>query len=774
MKSKRFRSDTPRSSGPLQKPPKAIAQDSAKNGARHGAKNSARPHTKHHARNTNRSHPPAPPVRSEDLRTIALVGHRSSGKTSLAELLLEAGRVVRERGSVEAGTALLDFGEESRRNRQTAELSTAWFEWAGEAFGSDAGVAAGIEAEADPPRPRLIQLIDTPGAAAMAAVRDVGLAAAEAAVLTLDARAGLEVGAEGALRAAGRLGVPTVAVLSKIDRAIPDLPSLLGAIGRAAGCRAVAVHLPMTDEAGRVNGLIDVIAGRVIRYADDDSGARSPEPVPDAHRPALQAAREQLVDAVAMTDDALLEEYLEYLALPEGKVARGLVRAIRARQIVPVLCASAQRRIGARELLDAIAAWVPPYGEVPRTFVEHDGSQRVVDPEGPFVAMVLSEHLDRERREHWHLVRICGGNPPKGEWVDGRSGARHRVRKLYRMRGQRRAAAPAPVPGMIVATYDALPVGAGTTLTDGTRGEIRLPDPDPPMMALWVRPVNPREEGRMNEALQGAVRSDRGLSLLADTHSGARLLAGADEAHLRIAIDRVVAWGGGVQVMTALPPVGYVETPIRRVCGVEGLFVEKDGDGLVEAYGKCEVDLQPTDPANGTHFIDTLGDIEDDLPIRYRGAIDQGARAALQHGPTAGYPVVGVQLQLTGGAYDILQSTDDHFRLAGERAARIALERTGTRLLEPWLEIEVRAPQGAVGDLISDISAHRGRILGMEVEGPTAQLKAISPYRELRTFASRLRTLTHGRGAYRTRRTHYEAVPDHLLDEAIEASPHRR
>ncbi|MEZ4241789.1 MAG: hypothetical protein R3F59_37705 [Myxococcota bacterium] len=131
---------------------------------------------------------------------------------------------------------------------------------------------------------------------------------------------------------------------------------------------------------------------------------------------------------------------------------------------------------------------------------------------------------------------------------------------------------------------------------------------------------------------------------------------------------------------------------------------------------------------------------EDDVPLRYRGAIDEGARNALQHGPTAGFPVVGAQLRLTGGAYDILQSTDDHFRLAGERAARTALQRAGTRVLEPWVDIEVQAPQQALGDLISDISAHRGRILGMEVDGPWAKLVASCPYRELRTFASRLRT----------------------------------
>ena len=223
-----------------------------------------------------------------------------------------------------------------------------------------------------------------------------------------------------------------------------------------------------------------------------------------------------------------------------------------------------------------------------------------------------------------------------------------------------------------------------------------------------------------------------------------------------------------------LPPVGYVELPSAAVRGVEGVHVREDGDGLREEYGKCELTLVPTDPEQGMRFVDAIGDVEDDLPRKYRGAIDQGCQRAMRHGPTAGYPVVGAQLHLTGGDYDILQSTDDHFRLAGEKAVRTALERSGTRLLEPWWEVEVSSPQGSLGDLISDISAHRGRILGMEVEGGLARLTAHSPYRELRTFAARLQTLTGGRGRFHTRMSHYEVLPDNLLREAIEASPHRR
>ena len=325
---------------------------------------------------------------------------------------------------------------------------------------------------------------------------------------------------------------------------------------------------------------------------------------------------------------------------------------------------------------------------------------------------------------------------------------------------------------MLVATWDLLPLPAGATLTAGEAAEIATFPPKPPMFALWIRPVHSKDEPRFYELLQAVTRADRGLSLLSDDSVGALLLAGQDEAHVRIAIERVQEWSGGISLLTELPPVGYVETPAATVQGVEGIHVQKDGDGLVEEYGKCEVAIEPTDPEEGTLFVDAVED-EEDLPVRYRPAIHSGALRAMMHGPTAGYPVVGVQLHLTGGDYDILQSTDDHFRLAGERAVRSALERAGTRVLEPWWQIEITAPQQSVGDLLSDIAAHRGRILGVEVVSESSYITAHIPYREVRTFGTRLQTMTGGRGHFSQVMSHYEPLPEHLLREAIEASPHR-
>jgi elongation factor G len=291
------------------------------------------------------------------------------------------------------------------------------------------------------------------------------------------------------------------------------------------------------------------------------------------------------------------------------------------------------------------------------------------------------------------------------------------------------------------------------------------------MVARAVRWIRPRESARGEPLLQAVVRADAGLSLDVDPWTGALLLAGADESHLRLAREKLLRLEGEIELQ--LPPVGYVESPVRPVRNVEGLHRKLDADGLVEEFGRCELALDPIGPDEVARFVDLVGASEDDLPVRFRPAIDDGARAALRHGPSAGYPVLGVELQLTGGDYDMLQSTEEHFRFAGQRAARAALERAGTRLLEPWWEIVVDTPQACLGDVISDLSAHRGRILGMEVEGSRTWLSAACPYRELRTFGTRLQGLSGGRASYRGHHTHHEPVPAPLVAEVVETSPFR-
>ncbi len=678
-----------------------------------------------------------------------MVGHRSCGKTTLLESFARAAHVVREQGSVDDGSSLLDHGAASRRFHTTTELATIWFDWAG----------------------RPLQLLDTPGSESLSATRDLALHSVEAAVLCVDAVSGVQVGTEECCGVLVALGLPVLAVLTRVDRGFDD--GVFAQLGALLGTRAVPVQLPL-GPGGRggpelEGAILDVLGRQVLRYAAD--GSHSPEPVPDHLQEVLARAWEELAEAVAITDDALLEHYLEYLELPPPLLREGLHRAVRSRAVVPVFVSSAASGVGAAPILDALAEWVPAVADVPRLALDHDGNPEAIDPDTGFVARVLGEQRDADGAP-WHLLRVMAGRPPAGDWFTARTGDRHRVRKLYRIRGPRRASAAGVGPGSIVGTWDPMEVGAGDTLTDGARTELAGFRAPAPMVAWSVAPARTSDGPRLDAALLATCRADPGLALHTDTLTGAVLLAGLDEGHLKIAIDRIRSLG--VEVEVALPPVGYVEAPRSVVEGVEGLHIRTGADGLVEEFGRCEVTLSPTDPLEGNVFVDGIGDEEEDVPHRYRGAIDAGVREALRHGPTAGFPVMGAELALTGGAYDLLQSTEEHFRMAGQRAARAALERAGTRVLEPWWEVEVTAPARALGDLLSDISAQRGRVLSTEVNGEIAVVVAHCPYRELRTFGTRLQRLSHGRARYLARESHYEPVPASHLGDVVAGSPHAR
>ncbi|MBX2800943.1 MAG: 50S ribosome-binding GTPase [Myxococcales bacterium] len=691
-------------------------------------------------------------------RTFAILGHRSAGKTSLGDLLLQAARVTRQVGSVEEGTSLLDASAEARRHRQTLAIGSAWLEHDGSE----------------------LLLVDTPGTSSLSHESQRAAHATSACVVAVDAGQGVELGTEHALRWAE--GRPTLVVVTKLER-LGALDELIGEIEQGLGgsnaVRVVPLQLPLWDDSGGLQGLVDVVSGQVLRYATDGSGAMSPEPVPRPLRPALAAARERLAESVALTDDVLLERYLEDLGLPDDVVDQGLISAVQAGRLVPLMLTSAGRRIGAIPLLDTLArlvpsAWARPEGCVPRVCTA-DGEIRAVAASDGFVGEVVAVQRHAQG-ECLNVVRVCAGTAERGSWTVqspraamGPRPATVRVDKLYRMRGPRRATVRRAGPGAWVVLRGEQGLAPGDTLTRGAALQVVAPTPPTGQLVRWVRPEP--GDASWEDAVRAVVAADAGLQLHSDPSSGASLLSATSEGHLRLALERVEALGAR-RPTVALPPVAYREMPTRAVEGIEGVHEARGDGGLVSEYGRCVLALQPTSHEQAPTVVDQLPADDEDLPRRFRPALSEGAQDAFQHGPTAGYPVVGVEIRLTGGDYDILESTDAHFRLAAHKAVRLALEASGTQLLEPWKEVTVVVPEDSLRALLSDVASHRGRIVDIRVDGGEAEVVAHCPYRELRTFGGRLDGLTSGRGTFQCRDSHYDVVPSHLVAEAIETSQH--
>ena len=661
-------------------------------------------------------------------RTVGLTGHRSAGKTQLAEMLLAAGGVVREAGRVDAGDTLLDTTPEERARHMSLWPGFAWIPW------GDA----------------VVELVDTPGTGACAWPAELARLGTDLGLLVISAPDGLERGALAALREAVNDDRPWMVVINKMDRA-RDTAGLVEAIGAAARRKAVPLQLPW-QEGGRFVGVIDLIGWRSLRL---EAGALVPGEIPAGLVNPARAAREAMLEAAALGDEAILEQYLEMLDLGVEDTWRGLRAAMEAGHIVGVLYASALEGVGGGPILDAIVRLGP---EPTAWQVPADASGR---PQ--FVAQWLATLLDEDGAPYsvhrvWH-----GVIPANPAWTNVRTGESGKVRKLYRVRGPRRALAQHPGAGSLVAVWDELPGLAGDTFTDGPRLTMAIPRPRPPMAWLWLRMDRAHEEEKLLVALAALRRIDPSLSWSDEAPYDGLRLAGRSPAQLQLAVDRLrERFGLAVRAEPAL--VRYRERPARSIEGVMGVHLKQSGGDVAE-YGECVLSIAPVAPELG--FVWRCDVDEEDLPRRFHAAIAEGARRGLARGPVAGFPVIGVSARCTAGEYDALESTEAHFELAGERAMAAALERAGTEVVEPWSDVRVEAPSEHVGALLADLSAHRARVVGLSVEEERTVVEAQSPDRELRTLASRLEAIDAGRCWFVAHSSHHERLPADLLPEVL-------
>ncbi len=668
------------------------------------------------------------------VRTFAVVGHRSSGKTSLADMLLHAAGVTRTVGRVDDATSLLDFTPEARQAHQTLEPAVAWLSW----------------------RDAVLHLVDTPGAQDLVHVPEHALHQVDGAVLCLAANDGVPHGAARMLDVADRLRLPALAVLHQADRP-HDVDGVVAALAEATGRRVLPLQLPFHDDDGAFAGVVDLLEQRVLRFDPEGSGAFSPEPIPARLREAVAAHRDRVIEAVALDDEALLEEYLEFLELPGDVVLAGLARAVREARVLPVLFTSSALVAGAAPLLDTIVDLLPAPEDTARVDVPRDGA---------FAATVLHTSIDEEGRPY-SLLRVWSGDAGAvRDWMHGESGEKAKIRKLFSVRGPRRASPVFTGPGAILATWDPVPARPGETLTDGERYALRRPPLPPVMVRRALVPGVHQDPKALGPALEVLLRMDHGLEVAREADGG--LVLGARTVGQ---IERALAWlrgRMGVRIEALIPAVDYREVPANGTWGVPGRHVREAG-GLVEEFGECAIDLDPEPRAGDLAFCARVD--AEDLPERFVGAVCEGALEAAREGPLAGFPVIGARVTCVGGSYDILSSTEEHFRIAGARAMRAALHATGTRLAEPWARVEVHAPADAVRAVLDALTGRRGRIVDVAVDRE-ARVQAQYPERELHDLAARLAAVTGGRSWFSTHKSHYDLLPDALVAEALrERSP---
>ncbi|MFI9469834.1 elongation factor G [Streptomyces sp. NPDC052492] len=667
------------------------------------------------------------------VRNLGILAHVDAGKTTVTERILYATGTTHKRGEVHDGTTVTDFDPQERDRGITIFSAAVSCSWNG----------------------HRINLIDTPGHVDFADEVERSLRVLDGAVAVFDAVAGVEPQSESVWRQADRHDVPRIAFVNKMDRAGADLDAAVASIRDRLHPVPLAVQLPVGAE-DAFTGVVDLLGMRTLIWTDDGE-ARDPEPVPDALREEARRRRRLLEEAVAELHPAALEEFCDTGALGTGTLTAAL-RDLTARgEAVVVLCGSAYRNRGVEPLLDAALAYLPSPLDVPAVRGTYDGTEqeRAADPEAPLAALAFKVNTTATGRLTY--LRVYSGTVEQGDTVrDATTGRTERVGRILRVRADRHARLDRAVAGDIVAVVGLKSARAGATLcAPDAPLVLEPPGVAEPVVSVAVEALRSTDTGRLAQALARLAEEDPSLVVRTDAETGQTVLSGMGELHLEVAVERLRS-DHGLGVAVGRPRVSHRETVGRGVSGFVYRHVKQDGGA--GQFAHVVLDVEPLDDAErGFEFRSTV--IGGRVPQEYVRAVEAGCRDALTEGPLGGHPVTGLRVTLTDGSTHVKDSSDTAFRTAGRLGLRDALRACATVLLEPVAEVTVTVPRDAVGSVLGDLAARRGRVGGSVTRAGVAVVTATVPLAELLGYATRLRSRTQGRGTFTSRPTGYAPAP---------------
>jgi elongation factor G len=681
--------------------------------------------------------PSYPPSR---IRNVALVGHNGAGKTTLAEALLHGAGVVNRQGRVEDGTTTTDFEPEEIKRHMSLSLAVAPF-------------AVGDVK---------VNLLDTPGYADFFGEVRAALSVAELAVLVVSAVEGVEPQAELAWGLAAELGLPRLVFVNKLDRERASFDRTLADLREHFGAGIAPLELPVGEEAA-LRGIADLLTDTAIVY----EGARpTTGPIPDDLAELEHHVREQLIEGIVVGDDALMERYLEgetpSTAELEATLAGGLAQGL----VFPVVCGSAATGVGIDRLASLLAEIAPsPASRPPVRVRAGDATTEVgCDPAGQPLAWAFKTVSDPYVGKISLLKVVSGTIRPDTVLTNSRTHGDERLHVLQLLRGKETEPVPEAQCGDIVAVPKLSDTVTGDTLAPkGTPVVVPAPAPEPAVLAIAIRPKSKGDEDKLMTGLHRLQEEDPALVVERVDETRQTLLKGTGETHLAVACERL-ARKFGVEVVSEAVLVPYRET-ITAPAEAEGKYKKQTGGH--GQFGVANIRIAPLERGEGFHFVDEV--VGGAIPKQYIPAVEKGVLEAMAQGGPHGYPVVDVQVTLYDGKFHSVDSSELSFKMAGSLAFKEAVAKASPVLLEPLSRLEVTVPASMQGDVLGDLNARRGRVLGTDSVGGYQVITAIVPTAEIQRYAVDLRSLTGGRGHFRAEHDHYDVVPANLVDKLVKA-----
>jgi elongation factor G len=680
-----------------------------------------------------------PPV---DIRNVAVTGHGSSGKTSLVAGCLYVAGVGNRLGRVEEGTTLTDFDPEEIERQISISSGLAFMERG----------------------KTKINLLDTPGKGIFIQDARNSMRVAEAALIVVDAVAGVEVQTEKVFQFAQEFDLPVGFVLNKLDRENADFERAVSLLQEHFGRTVTPMQIPIGNEKN-FSGVIDLVESKASRYEPDGDGNGTPMEIPESLKEAAEKGHETIVEMVAEGDDQLMEQFFDQGTIPNEDLVPGLKRAVAERQLFPVYCYSALLNVGPSDLVDALVDYLPsPAESTFRLGGDGEGSGHRQGTENePASAYVFKTVADPFAGRLSYLKVVSGVLENDATLSNFNQGLSERMAHLSVPQGKSAVEISKLFPGDIGVVAKLKETVTGNTLGDKDHpilyDNLNFPEP---LISFAVAPKSRGDEDKISNALHKILEEDPTLRFGRDQQTNEMLLSGMGQLHIEIIVARLKK-RFSVAVGLKTPKIPYRET-IRGKADVQGRHKKQSGGH--GQYGDCKIRMEPLARGENFEFVNKI--FGGSIPRNYIPAVEKGILESASRGYLAGYPVVDFQVTLYDGSYHDVDSSELAFKIAGSLAFKKAMEQASAALLEPIMNVEVYAPEAYAGDLMGDLNSRRGRVQGMDSRPGTQVIKAQVPMAEMLSYAPTLTSLTQGRGDYTMEFSHYEIVPAQIAEKIID------
>ncbi|HYC56435.1 MAG TPA: elongation factor G [Candidatus Binatia bacterium] len=679
----------------------------------------------------------------EDYRNFGIMAHIDAGKTTTTERVLFYTGISHKLGEVHDGAATMDWMEQEQERGITITSAATTCSW----------------------RDHRINIIDTPGHVDFTIEVERSLRVLDGAVAVFCAVGGVEPQSETVWRQADRYRVPRVAFINKMDRVGADFDNVVGQIRDRLRAPAVPIQIPIGAEEN-FTGVIDLINMQSVTWDEADLGwtvLRSP--IPDKYKEAAQAAREALVEAVADTDESVLEKFLEGREVPADELSAAIRKATIAMKLVPVICGSAFKNKGVQSLLDGVVDYLPSPNDIPPVmgvdpYDKNNEIERKPGDDEPFSALAFKIMTDPFVGT-LVFMRVYSGQAKVGDQIYNITrDKKERVGRLLKMHANQREDVEEVLAGDIVACVGMKSATTGDTLCD-PKAPVLLESmtfPDP-VISVAIEPKTKADQEKVSVALQKIAREDPSFRVSHDDETGQTLISGMGELHLEIIVDRMTR-EFKVDANVGKPQVAYRETVRKPVDHKLRYAKQSGGRGQ---FAEVAIELSPLPAGDGFVFEDAVKG--GSIPREYIPAVEKGLRDALTAGPLAGYPVIDCKVRLYDGSYHEVDSSEMAFKICSSMAFKEAARKASPVLLEPIMAVEVVVPEEYMGDVIGDLNSRRGRIQSMTGRAGAQVVAAHVPLANMFGYSTELRSRTQGRATYTMQFDHYEPVPNSVSEE---------